>query len=118
MHSSHNPMAYMLGATRPVVTINGRRPVEVEWGETPFDLPAGNHHVRVATHYHGEFGPVELSVTLRPGQVTTVYYRTPAGRWMKGAIGLAPQRTRGMVAVMAICVIVIVVAVLVVGLVS
>lgn len=118
MHSSYHPMAFKLGLTRPVVTLKGRS-MEVEWGETPFDLPAGNHHVRVAARHHGEFGPAELSVTIHPGRVTTVYYRPPAGVWMKGAIGFAPQKTRGMAAVMTVGVLVtIIVAVIVAGLVS
>jgi hypothetical protein len=113
VHSSYNPMALLFALTGPRVTLNGY-PTNVRWGEAPFDLPAGNYHVRVATRYLGEFGPAELPVAVHPGQLTTVYYRPPSAKGMKGAIGFTPQKTRGMAVLMAINVIVIVIAVAVV----
>jgi hypothetical protein len=113
VHSSHNAMAFMLAFTGPRVTINGQ-PASVRWGTAPFDLPAGNHHVRVSTRYLGDFGPAELPVTIYPGQQTTVYYRPPAAIGMKGSIGFAPQQTRGMSAIMVINVIAIVILIAVV----
>jgi len=113
VHSSHNPMAFMLAFTGPRVTINGQ-PTNVRWGAAPFDLPAGNYHVRVAARYLGNFGPAELPVAIYPGQQTTVYYRPPAAVGMKGSIGFQPQQTRGMSAIMVINVIAIVILIAVV----
>jgi hypothetical protein len=99
--SSYNPMAFMFALTGPKVTLDGR-PASVKWGQTPFDLPAGNHHLRVATRYLGDFGPAELPVAVYPGQQTTVYYRPPATIGMKGSLGFSPQKTRGMSVIMVI----------------
>jgi hypothetical protein len=111
--SSHNPMAFIFALTGPKVTLNGQ-PTSIRWGQTPFDLPAGNYHVRVCTRYLGEFGPAELPVAVYPGQLTTVYYRPPATVGMKGSLGFSPQKTRGMSAVMAINVIVVILAIIVI----
>jgi hypothetical protein len=110
--ASFNPMAFMLAFTGPKVTINGQ-PANVRWGQTPFDLPAGNYHVRVCARYLGDFGPAELPVAVYPGQLTTVYYRPPATIGMKGALGFQPQKTRGMSAIMLLNVIAVVLAIVV-----
>ena len=102
--SSYNPMAFLLALTGPRVTINGQ-PTPVKWGQAPFDLPAGNYHLRVSTRYLGDFGPAELPVTVYPGQLVTVYYRPPVTMGMKGALGFQPVKTRGMGAVVWIYVI-------------
>jgi hypothetical protein len=113
VHTSYHPLSFMLALTGPKVTINGQ-PVNARWGETPFDLPAGNYHLRVATRYLGDLGPAELPVAVYPGQQTVVYYRTPATVGMKGAIGFTPQPTRGMAAVIAVQVVLVVVFVMVI----
>jgi hypothetical protein len=104
--SSYNPMAFMLALTGPRVTINGQ-PASVRWGQAPFDLPAGNYHLRVSTRYLGDFGPAELPVAVYPGQLVTVYYRPPAAVGMKGSLGFQPQKTRGMSTITVIQVVVI-----------
>jgi hypothetical protein len=106
VESSYNPMAFMLGLTGPRVTINGQ-PASVRWGSAPFDLPAGDYHLRVSTRYLGDFGPADLPVTVYPGQLVTVYYRPPAAMGMKGSLGFQPQKTRGMSTITVIQVIVI-----------
>ena len=110
VESSYNPMAFMLAMTGPKVTINGQ-PANVKWGQAPFDLPAGNYHVRVSTRYLGDFGPAELPVAVYPGQLTTVYYRPPATVGMKGALGFQPQKTRGMSVIMALNLIAVVIVI-------
>lgn len=108
--SSYNPMAFMLAFTGPKVTINGQ-PASVKWGQAPFDLPAGNYHVRVSARYLGDFGPAELPVAVYPGQLTTVYYRPPATIGMKGSLGFQPQKTRGMSTIMVLNVIAVVIVI-------
>ncbi|TDV47096.1 hypothetical protein CLV71_110280 [Actinophytocola oryzae] len=112
LHTAYNPMAFLLALTGPRVTINGQ-PANVRWGEVAFNLPAGNHHLRVTTRYLGDFGPAELPVAIYPGQVTTVYYRPPATKGMKGAIGFTPQPTR-MASVIAINVVIVLAAIAVI----
>lgn len=113
VHTSYNWMAFLFALTGPKVTINGQ-PTKVSWGEAPFDLPAGNYHLRVSTRYLGDFGPAELPVAVYPGQQTTVYYRPPAAIGMKGGIGFQPQQTRGMTAAVVIQIIAVVFLILVV----
>ena len=86
----------------------------MRWGQTPFDLPAGNYHLRVCVRYLGEFGPAELPVAVYPGQLTTAYYRPPAAVGMKGSLGFSPQKTRGMSTLMTINVIVVILAIIVI----
>ena len=95
VHSSHPPMLFLFGSNNPEVAINGQ-PRTVPWGTAPFDLPAGNYHVWVITRHILDFGPAELLVTVYPGQVTNLYYRTPAFFGLAGSLGLTPQQTRGM----------------------
>jgi hypothetical protein len=109
--SSYSPMAFMLALTGPRVTLNGQ-PASVRWGPAPFDLPAGNYHLRVATRYLGDYGPAELPVAVYPGQLTTVYYRPPAAMGMKGSIGFTPQKTRGMVVIMTIAAVIVLLGIL------
>lgn len=101
VHTSYHWLAFMFALTGAKVAINGQ-PTNVGWGEAPFDLPAGNYHLRVSTRYLGDFGPAELPVAVYPGQQTTVYYRPPAAIGMKGGIGFAPQPTPGMAVAIAI----------------
>jgi hypothetical protein len=101
VHSSYTPLAFLFALTGVKVELNGH-PSKVAWGQVPFDLPAGNYHLRVSARYMGEFGPAQLPVTVYPGQAVTVYYRTPAFIGMQGAIGFTPQPTRGMGASIAL----------------
>lgn len=108
--SSYNKMAFILAATGPKVEINGRAQ-PVNWGQSPFDLPAGDYHLKVSTRYLGEYGSAYLPVRIAPGQVTTVCYRPPAMMGMKGSLGFGPQPTRGMAAMLVLQALVIVLVV-------
>lgn len=113
VHTSHSPMAFMFAATGPRVEINGI-PTNLDWGQAPFDLPAGDYDVRICTRYLGEFGSARLPVRLDPGQVTTVYYRPPPMIGRKGSIGLAPVRTRGMTTFMWVQIAIVLIIVIIV----
>lgn len=106
VNSSHSAGAFILAITGPKIEINGR-PVNANWGPWSADVPAGQYHVRVSTRYLGEMGPAQLPVAVYPGQVTTVYYRTPAVMGMSGAIGFMPQKTRGMIALVVAMVVLV-----------
>lgn len=96
VHCTRNPMQSFFFALRGArVAINGQ-PMDVGWGQSQFDLPAGNYHLRVsARSFPFEGGPAELPVAVHPGQVTTVYYRPPAMRGIAGSLGFTPQKARG-----------------------
>jgi hypothetical protein len=112
VNSSFNPMAFLLAFTGPKVMINGYA-TKVRWGQAPFDLPAGNYHLRVSVRYLGDFCPADLSVTVYPGQVVPVYYRPAAVMGMNGSIGFQPQKkTRGMPVIVALNIIAFVLMIL------
>lgn len=115
--SSYNPAAFLLAVTGPKIEINGQA-FKAKWGPWPMDLPAGQYQVRVSTRYLGEMGPAQLAVNVYPGQQVTVYYRAPAAMFMAGAIGFAPQPTRGMGAVIALSVLAFVLAFVVILMIS
>ncbi|HEX6357160.1 hypothetical protein [Actinophytocola sp.] len=94
VQSSYPATGFLFALTGVQVEINGQ-PSKVSWGEVPFDLPAGNYHLRVSGRWFGVFGAAELPVAVYPGQAVTVYYRTPAFKWMRGGIGFTPQQTPG-----------------------
>jgi hypothetical protein len=94
VHSSYPWLGFLFALTGIKVEINGH-PTKVPWGQSPFDLPAGNYHLRVSGRWFGEFGKAELPVTVYPGQAVAVYYRPPSLKWMRGAIGFTPQKTPG-----------------------
>jgi hypothetical protein len=104
VHSSYLWGAFLFAMTGVKVEINGH-PAKVPWGQSPFDLPAGNYHLRVSARWLGDFGTAELPVAVYPSQAVTVYYRPPTFKWMRGAIGFTPQKTPGMAASITIQVI-------------
>ena len=81
--------------TSPLITIDGY-PVNASWGQTVFDLPAGHYHLRVSANAKvAEHSAAELPVTVHPGRMTLVHYRTSMP-FFPGGIGFTPQRTRGL----------------------
>jgi hypothetical protein len=102
VNSSFNPMAFLLAFTGPKVMINGYA-TKVRWGQAPFDLPAGNYHLRVSVRYLGDFCPADLSVTVYPGQVVPVYSRPAA---------VMGKKTRGMPVIVALNIIAFVLMIL------
>ena len=109
---AHAPGAFLMTATGPNIEVDGGDPIVAQWGPWPVELPAGKHHVRVATRYPGGKSPAELTVDVPAGGEVRVFYRTPAAIWMPGSIGLTPQRTRGVGAMVVLVLLVIVLAVL------
>lgn len=81
--------------TSPGVTINGH-PVAAKWGETAYQLPAGQYHVAVKVNYIFPFGDASTPVQIVPGQAATVYYAAPNGVFFSGAIGFEPQKNPGL----------------------
>jgi len=101
VHAKHSWLGFLFALTGIKVEIDWQ-PTKVPWGQSTFDLPAGNYHLRVSTRWFGVFGAVELSVVVHPGQVVTVYYRPPAAKWMRGVAGFSPLTFRDMRASIAV----------------
>jgi hypothetical protein len=110
VHTSHSANFFILKATGPKVEIDGV-PTKVKWGAAPFDVPAGNHQLRVSTRYLGEFSPAQLPVTVYPGQVLDVFYRPSATIGMAGSIGFQPVKTRGMNKLLWLAVMIVIIVV-------
>ncbi len=80
-----------MGMISPLVTIDGH-PAPSSWGRNSFVVPAGSHQVDVAQSYLWTYGRAALGVGVAPGTSVDVYYAGPMATFMRGAIGLAPQR--------------------------
>jgi PEGA domain len=87
--------ALFLNGTGPRITIDG---VEHEpaWGPSSFDLPPGDHRLRVSSRYFGDTCPAETTVTVAAGQETRVFYKAAMTIFSRGAIGSQPQSPPGM----------------------
>lgn len=93
---SHTRLAFLLDLFGTTIWVNDWPPIAGRWDPVPIDVHPGRHHVRVSTRYRGEFGPAEITVDVRPAETLTLYYRSPALSFARGAIGPQPQRTPGM----------------------
>ena len=95
LDTSFNAMNWFLFFKKPTVVINGQAQ-EVEWGQRPIDLPAGQYNIEVNFFYMSKpRGVARATIPLPPGQVQPVYYRAPAHIMSDGAMGPVPQPTPG-----------------------
>lgn len=81
---------------QPTLLLDGAQ-TDVRWGRTVVPVPPGRHHLRMHVRYPTmrRFGPASLVVTVPPGQVVELEYRTPMFTFSRGALGPPPQRARG-----------------------
>ncbi|WP_043812156.1 hypothetical protein, partial [Allokutzneria albata] len=93
--TSFNPMNWFLFFKKPTLVINGHAR-EVEWGQVPVDLPAGQHNIQVSFFYLGKpRGVARATIPVQPGQVQPVFYRAPAHIMTGGALGPVRPATPG-----------------------
>lgn len=91
-------VAFLLGLlTKPKIKINGQQVPNTKWGTNHIPVQPGQYHVWVATPWLFDMGPNQLPVQIGSGPGTRVYYQAPAVIFLKGAIGLTPQKTPGIV---------------------
>jgi hypothetical protein len=86
------PLAFFLFFCTPRIEIDGvvhRRP----WGRSKFDVPPGNHRVKIYFHYlfKPECGANEIDVTVGDGQVASIKYWMPPWMFARGSLKVEPQ---------------------------
>ncbi|WP_143261707.1 hypothetical protein [Allokutzneria sp. NRRL B-24872] len=95
LDTSFSPLNWFLFFIKPTVVINGQ-PRQVEWGQMPVDLPAGQHTIEVGFQYMGKpRGLARVTIPVHPGQVQPVFYRAPAYIFIGGAMGPTRPATPG-----------------------
>lgn len=87
--------AFLMNGSGPRIVIDG---VEhrAAWGPSSFDLPPGNHRVRVSSRYLGDTSPAETVIPIVTGQEARAYYKAAMTVFTAGSIGPQPQPARGM----------------------
>lgn len=84
----------------PRAEINGH-PVPLSWGTNPVGAPPGVHTVDIYVPWLWRSGKAQITVDNRTGPAPTIYYAMPYLAFMRGAIGLQPVKTPGLVAFIA-----------------
>lgn len=103
-------------ARRPVrVVVEDGHPLEVRWGRTEIDVPAGRHRLRMQVGRRWGWGPVADAVPVPAGASVEVFYRAPALPHLDGALGPVPQATRGLGALVGWAVVVVLLAAALLG---
>jgi hypothetical protein len=99
----YHPIAFIFGLLKPKVQINGHE-AATGWGRKVLPVPPGQYHLHVHVPYllPPQIGPADLGVTVQPGQTVELEYRTPMINFMKGALGVPPQKYPGMTAAIII----------------
>jgi hypothetical protein len=95
--TKYHPLAFMLGLFKPVIEINGQRAGNA-WGRQVIPLQPGQYHLHVHVPYLWPLGPADLPVNVYPGQTVELEYRAPMIAFIKGALGMPPQKWPGLVA--------------------
>jgi hypothetical protein len=93
----YHPLAFLMGLFKPKVQINGHD-AATGWGRQVLPVPPGQYHLHVHVPYllPPQVGPADLGVTVQPGQTVELEYRAPMIAFMKGALGVPPQKYPGM----------------------
>jgi hypothetical protein len=91
------PLAFFYFFVQPNVTVDGY-PVPANWGRTVIPVPPGDHRVDVYTPYllPPRVGPADLTVSVAPGQMLELEYRSPVVAFSRGSLGVPPQKYNGM----------------------
>ncbi|MEU4161525.1 hypothetical protein [Actinoplanes sp. NPDC026670] len=99
----HSPLAFLLRLYVPVVEIDGQG-VPAYWGRVVQSVALGEHHV----HVHvpclapSRIGSADTTVVALPGHTVELEYRAPMLSFLRGALGLPPQRYPGAAAAAAL----------------
>jgi hypothetical protein len=86
LYMTHSALAYLNALATPKVTIDGY-PHARPWGRHLFELPAGQHDLRVTfTYLFFDACPGRILVPIYPGHTTSVLYEAPYFRFMNGTM--------------------------------
>jgi hypothetical protein len=78
LHTSFFFAFWILFFIKPRIEINGQLHI-ISWGNTTFDLPAGQYQLQVFYRYFvlPKAGAATMTVAIQPGQCTMVKYTAP-----------------------------------------
>jgi hypothetical protein len=79
----------------PSVSIDGY-PTQIKYGDNPFQLLAGRHHIEVYMQYMRKYGQAALDFNIYPNAQVDVWYAGPKHQFASGDIGFEPQKAKGM----------------------
>jgi hypothetical protein len=81
------PLAFLLYATKPTVTVDGT-PSVASWGTNSYDVSSGRHTVKVAFRYlwMKECGANSIEVDVPEGKTTKVRFYMPPWMLAKGSL--------------------------------
>ena len=104
---SHSALSPHLAACHVAVLVDDL-PLQLPWGRTDVALPPGRHRVEIAVDRGDGWGRVVDAVPVAAGHTVDVFYRAPVLPGVAGALGPVPQPTRGMAALFAALLLVVV----------
>jgi hypothetical protein len=82
------------GISSTMVRIDGSV-VPSEWGTNRYLVPAGTARLTVWIEQLSDYGHATTTVTVLPGQPSTLHYSPPALTFLAGRLGAEPQRSAG-----------------------
>lgn len=85
----------------PEVSINGYR-IPASYGLQRVPMPAGPVHIEASAQWMRRYGQASLSFMLAPGQCVPVFYATPMHQFTTGSMGHEPQQRKGLGAMLAV----------------
>ncbi|MFC5066157.1 hypothetical protein [Actinomycetospora atypica] len=97
---SHSALSPHLAGCHVTVLVDDL-PLQLPWGRTDVALPPGRHRVEIAVDRGDGWGRVVDAVPVAAGHTVDVFYRAPVLPVVAGALGPVPQPTRGMAALFA-----------------
>ncbi|EGD42161.1 hypothetical protein ACWZJV_09945 [Nocardioides sp. WG-D5] len=92
----------------PTVLLNGHQ-MPTRYGRNVFPVPPGHWNVDMYTQWTWKFGRASLSFDVAEGQTVPVFYAAPATTFQKGAIGHVKQKKPGVLALVAVLVVLLLV---------
>ncbi|MBB2948729.1 hypothetical protein FB565_008512 [Actinoplanes lutulentus] len=97
------PLAFLLGMYTPVLEIDGQS-VPASWGRVVTAVALGQHHVHVHVPYlmPNRIGTAETTVLAVSGRTVELEYRAPLLSFLRGNLGVPPQRYPGLAAAVAL----------------
>lgn len=104
---SHSALSPHLAPCHVAVLVDDL-PLQLPWGRTDVVLPPGRHRVEIAVDRGDGWGRVVDAVPVAAGHTVDVFYRAPVLPLVAGALGPVPQPTRGMAALFAALLLVVV----------
>jgi len=95
INAKYHWLTFMLAGFKPKATINGHE-LQLNWGDNAIPAPPGRHTISMWVPYLWRFGKAEITVDNAAGPPPPVYYAAPVWTWMRGAIGVQPQKPPGL----------------------